>query len=296
MRSLEVEVAKLRERDAQHAAEIGSCRILIGKLQALLVANNIPVPDDLKLSSSNHPQASVSFVDCPDGTQSLQATMPTFHQFRQEQQHLQDVQSPEHLISATETRTTSDTGETNRNHMAQMGAPSLSRQQYSGTVRSQFSHTDSPHPHNHLHSASPTRGLNVNNLDTAQAAVDFVLALEKPCLAHQPADFDDLDADANGHSLMLQTPFLTRQPNRAKDSAGSARVGERHFNPQTTWSVPALEIEKLLSLSHRLSLDGELTPIEAWQRLRKHPGFEGMKYDQLEAVRDVLLQNVKCYG
>ena len=57
-----------------------------------------------------------------------------------------------------------------------------------------------------------------------------------------------------------------------------------------------MEIEKFLHLTARLSLGGEITPIEAWQRLRHHPKFPSVSQEQLESLKTVLLGEVHCYG
>jgi hypothetical protein len=58
---------------------------------------------------------------------------------------------------------------------------------------------------------------------------------------------------------------------------------------------PAVEVEKLLQLSSKLSLEGELTPIEAWYRIKQHPGFVTLNQDRLEQLKVVLLPGVRFY-
>jgi hypothetical protein len=60
--------------------------------------------------------------------------------------------------------------------------------------------------------------------------------------------------------------------------------------------VPAVEVERLLNLSSRLSLEGELTPIEAWQRIKQHPGFATLDRGRLQQLKAVILPEVQCYG
>ena len=295
-------MAKLREIDALHRAEIGSYHDLINNLHAYITSNGLAIPNHLKLPHTRSPEAEVSFIDFPDGSQSLQATMPSFQEFRHTQQHPQGSKSPEQVLSAT-TSGTDESGDVERRYIGRIESLNISQQRQiaanmsaQGTVTpAQLQNMSMPPPEGHLGYES--------NLDTAQVAVDFVLALERPCLAHHPLDFDDLNTDSSGHSLMLQSPLLSHQPNRSQATSSSASthpttqatsVGTSSSRPK--WSVPAFEIEKLFNLSGRLSLEGELTPIEAWQRIRKHPGFPAMKNDQLETMRDVLLSNVKCYG
>jgi hypothetical protein len=60
--------------------------------------------------------------------------------------------------------------------------------------------------------------------------------------------------------------------------------------------VPAIELENLLSLSQLLQLDGEVTPIEIWQRVHQHPQFRELTNERLDRLRDELLPQVVCYG
>ena len=57
-----------------------------------------------------------------------------------------------------------------------------------------------------------------------------------------------------------------------------------------------MELEKLLNFSNKLSLDGEITPVEAWQRIRQHAHFEMLTTDGLDALKEMLLPQVNCYG
>ena len=63
------------------------------------------------------------------------------------------------------------------------------------------------------------------------------------------------------------------------------------------WSVPQTGIEKLLELSTNVPLnDGEITPVQAWDALKKHPQFGGMEMERLRALLETLVKGVKCYG
>ena len=119
-----------------------------------------------------------------------------------------------------------------------------------------------------------------NGLDAAQVGIDFVLALENPCLTHTKKDLES--SGSYGHILTAHAPLLTNGP-RSLDQASS-------------WTVPAVEIERLLNLSSQLNLAGELTPVQAWSRIKAYPGFEKLNLDQLEILKQALLQEVQCYG
>ena len=61
--------------------------------------------------------------------------------------------------------------------------------------------------------------------------------------------------------------------------------------------MPAIGIERLLELSESVPLDeGELTPVQAWDKLRRHPEFGSLEVERLKTLEQALLKGVKCYG
>jgi hypothetical protein len=62
------------------------------------------------------------------------------------------------------------------------------------------------------------------------------------------------------------------------------------------WTVPTIEVEKLLEFSSRLTLDGEITPVEAWARIKGHPNFVELDQKRLDMLKAVLVPEVLCYG
>jgi hypothetical protein len=147
-------------------------------------------------------------------------------------------------------------------------------------------------------------------LGATQVGVDFVLALEHVCLEHHAEH--SAAHEGSGHEMMLMSPIMWHSPARqdAQHASHSQRASpqpptsaaQQPPHPSsglptgTRWSVPALELEKLLDFSDKLSLNGEITPVEAWQRIRQHPNFEGMTRDGLDALKETLLPEVTCYG
>jgi hypothetical protein len=126
-----------------------------------------------------------------------------------------------------------------------------------------------------------------------QAGVDFVLALERICLHHHKLTSPELIMLGNlgtGHASMLSSPVMDRVP--------TAITNPRHIPLQSgcRWTVPAAELERLLSLSQSLNLDAEATPVQIWQRVYLHPQFPELTFDRLDRLRCGLLPQVKCYG
>jgi len=68
-----------------------------------------------------------------------------------------------------------------------------------------------------------------------------------------------------------------------------------HLQPGATWQAPAAGIERLLELSDTICLDGELTPVQAWNHIRKHQHYDGLEIERLEGLKQALLAHIKCY-
>jgi hypothetical protein len=56
------------------------------------------------------------------------------------------------------------------------------------------------------------------------------------------------------------------------------------------------DLMKLLDLSNRLPLDGEITPIMAWAKILQDERFLELSKEDIEMVKVDLLAKVRCYG
>jgi hypothetical protein len=139
-------------------------------------------------------------------------------------------------------------------------------------------------PERSFHNESPkSPGLaNSSSLDNPQIGIDFVLSLEQPCLGHTRGEGGISSDVPSGHALTAQAPLLTSAPPT--------------LTPSSSWEIPAVEIDRLLDLSSQLDLLGEVTPVQAWARLRAYPKFEKLSRDNLEALKQALMVEVHCYG
>lgn len=81
---------------------------------------------------------------------------------------------------------------------------------------------------------------------------------------------------------MASTPLMSRAPSPPQ--------------PDSSWTASAAIIKELLNLSSSINLSGEITPVEAWHRLRQHPEFGSMDRQTIEQVKSELSQVVKCCG
>ena len=111
--------------------------------------------------------------------------------------------------------------------------------------------------------------------------------LERPCMEHMPflmARANDSEPELYGHALMathLAESHLTALP------------------PAPSPQRPPLakpNLLKLLDLSNRLPLDGEITPVMAWALLSRNARFPELTVTDIDAIRQDLLAKIRCYG
>ncbi|KAF2855539.1 hypothetical protein T440DRAFT_513649 [Plenodomus tracheiphilus IPT5] len=124
-------------------------------------------------------------------------------------------------------------------------------------------------------------------IDATVIGMDFVLTLESPCLSHIDIAHSESNRTSTGHALMASASILHQNHNPP---------GER-LNSETSWQVPGLGLERLLELSESIVLDEcELTPVQAWDYIRRHPQFAELETERLEVLKEKLVRQIKCYG
>ncbi|KAI9675275.1 MAG: hypothetical protein M1817_001177 [Caeruleum heppii] len=130
---------------------------------------------------------------------------------------------------------------------------------------------------NPLHTSHP------EGLDSPQAGIDFVLALEQPCMSHihtsPPLEQDPM----SGHVFTASMSLRYHAPTEP-------------YSTNSSYHMPSSEIQKLLDISSTLDLPGELTPVQAWNRIRQHPQFIQMSRQTFELLRHRLSLEVQCLG
>lgn len=95
----------------------------------------------------------------------------------------------------------------------------------------------------------------------------------------------DSDADISGHALMATCP---------PESHIAHRPEEPYPHKMPDLQMP--DLMKLLDLSNRLPLDGEITPVMAWAMLLQHERFSELTKADFEAIKGELLAKIRCYG
>ncbi|KAJ4382688.1 hypothetical protein N0V86_001910 [Didymella sp. IMI 355093] len=128
----------------------------------------------------------------------------------------------------------------------------------------------------------------VSGLDYDQIGVDFVLTLERPCMDHMQflmVRAHDAEETISGHALMATAP---------PDSHIANHPEEKYPHQMPDVAMP--DLMKLLDLSARLPLDGEITPIMAWVMILKDQNFKTLTKEEIGAIKGELLAKVRCYG
>lgn len=120
--------------------------------------------------------------------------------------------------------------------------------------------------------------------DSPEVAIEFVLALEHPCMAHIPHPSNTSSTDPSNHIHMVSTPLLSRAPCPPE------------ANSMSCWTANSTIIKELLNLSSSINLEGELTPVEAWHRLRQHPDFWKLDQQGIDSLKNELCSTVRCCG
>ena len=93
------------------------------------------------------------------------------------------------------------------------------------------------------------------------------------------------EGEISGHALMATCPpesHLIQHPD----------VQYPHKMPD----MHAGDLLKLLDLSNRLPLDGEITPVMAWAFVLKDPRVRSLSKDDFLVMKTDLLAKVRCYG
>lgn len=149
--------------------------------------------------------------------------------------------------------------------------------------------TYSGHSSQHQASAKPS--------DYEQTGIDFVLTLERPCMTHIPLMIGRSTREGVmcQHALMASHPpkSFTRQSDTV---SGLWYADEGSISGQDTWQLTKADLPTLLDLSRRLDLDGEITPVMAWDFIMQHASFFDLSVADFQALGEELSGKVRCYG
>ncbi|KAL9110940.1 MAG: hypothetical protein Q9227_004555 [Pyrenula ochraceoflavens] len=273
IKSLEIEVMRLREREATSETERRTLAAENAMLRDLLHQNGISAPPRQSPST----MATVNVVDQPGGVQRLRVTLPGSPNIGLGRLGYQASSSGE---STDGSRGFSQL----QTHYTQV--PSVADEPLSSKSSSP-SNERAPRPTPYLDRDLPAPPPHAGNhpfgLDSYQTGIDFILSLEEPCLPHTRGPGNVPTRSPTYHGLTTPAAILAQGPTGL-------------LTTESHWQVPTVEVERLLELSANLDLIGELTPVQAWSRIRRWPGFERCTRERLEQLRDRLREEVQCLG
>ncbi|KAL8365546.1 hypothetical protein RB595_004389 [Gaeumannomyces hyphopodioides] len=275
-RSLEQELSRLRVSEASLLREVGRLRSTVQNLTRTMRHNGLDVLDD---SDATSPPGSLGYVGSPLGYAGIDDVMGsvTSGSVSEAGTH-SDQLSPGFFSSALGPR-----------------GPRPSPPQHSRSPESPAATTDVCLGgwDSGVEVASP--GVRVCDVDPVGAGMDFVLTIERPCLGHIHGDPSKPD-DPDGHALTVSSHMLCV-------SGGGAPAARQQQQPPpppppgtVCRDVPSAVLESLLSLSSELAAEHEVTPIQAWNSIRRRPQFGGLEVRSLGRLAKSLRDAVKCHG
>ncbi|CAI6099951.1 unnamed protein product [Clonostachys chloroleuca] len=139
----------------------------------------------------------------------------------------------------------------------------------------------------------------LSGIDYDQAGIDFVLALERPCMDHMPVLLDvssEAECQPCGHALMVSCPPRPFDDLSPEDTFGQCPLRSGPSCGQRTWKLEKGDLSKLLELSSQLDLDGEVTPVMAWTMILAHPRSGDLKAQDFVTLAGELQKKIRCYG
>lgn len=272
IKTLESEVVRLREAETSLMQERDKLQSQIVNLKNTIILSNIPLPEGTEdIGTSSPPLRPFADLDMPATVSYSNDALnhPRLHvNFPQRQEP-----TSQGLDYPTQTYPLSSPYQEHQQYTnVPQSAPDLPNDFSLNTIN--LSSSSSKH--------GPPADANATIVvDTIETAIDFVLALEHPCMPHIPYQ-DPPSADPANHMMMASTPLMARSPEPPQ------------FN--STWTASGAIIKELLNLSSSINLEGEITPVEAWHRLHDHPDFWKLGRDQIENLKRELSTAVTCCG
>ncbi|PGH11288.1 hypothetical protein AJ80_07187 [Polytolypa hystricis UAMH7299] len=269
IQSLEEELLRLRDESSNISLETQEFREENEILKDIMTAYGISAPDN-KSSGSPDPTATVSVIGSPGFGQRLSICLPGTPICGQQ------VFPPGFGIP-------------DNDMIAAWGIKQVSEQSSPENGNTMPGDTpldpNSPtHPPPCCHEVNKSSNSHPHGLDAPQVGIDFVLFLERCCLMHTlfPEDPDE----CTGHALTLLAPLLDAAPNRLQAPIPAS----------TSWEIPTSELDRLFELASALELDGEITPVQAWNTIKQHPLFYKLDPENLRKLAFALVLEVRCFG
>jgi hypothetical protein len=100
--------------------------------------------------------------------------------------------------------------------------------------------------------------------------------LERPCLSHISSP------QPSGHAVSMQGTLLQLAPPT--------------LDSDSRWQVSAEVFQKLFEMADKLDLNGYITPVQAWNRIRDHENFPRLTRETLKTLQNAMRPHIKCQG
>ncbi|KAI3327362.1 hypothetical protein HD806DRAFT_486878 [Xylariaceae sp. AK1471] len=134
---------------------------------------------------------------------------------------------------------------------------------------------------------NPSNLLRLGDLDPLAVGMEFVLTLESPCINHLYPSPDNV-YEPGGHALTVSGQLAPSYPKSVFESHTAHKTFCRE--------VPEELLHSLLTLSSELCPESEITPIQAWNRIRCQPLFGGLEVRNLWILAEKLRDAATCHG
>ncbi|KAJ5747855.1 uncharacterized protein N7511_009551 [Penicillium nucicola] len=127
-----------------------------------------------------------------------------------------------------------------------------------------------------LHGESNELLSNLSGKEWVQLGIDFVLSLEQPCL------YRNQNNQPTGYRSSIESKARQNVPTT--------------LNSDVRWETTVEVFHRLLEMARGLDLDGYITPVQAWNRIKNHEKFERMTRGKLGRLEISMRPHIKCQG
>ncbi|KAH8176177.1 hypothetical protein LIA77_04595 [Sarocladium implicatum] len=133
--------------------------------------------------------------------------------------------------------------------------------------------------------SDPVLSSPVCQFDQTMIGMEFVLKIEEPCLGHVHGD-PTRPEDPSNHALTVTSQLLCITSSLPPKRSSLVPVQD----------VPSDILDRLLALAPAVSGEDEITPIQAWDSLRRKPVTGSLDIRTVMTLAEKLRDSAKCHG
>ena len=117
-----------------------------------------------------------------------------------------------------------------------------------------------------------------------------IVSLEKPCLPHVKYAYLSQTGESSSADVQYNSG-----PSHIFTATAALVHQHRQQHPATSsFTVPTVDIDKLLDASRSLELENEITPVQIWASIRGSSTLNLISVQTLRALTDELGKYVRC--